>query len=43
MASWGKLTYAQKQCVSATGKLMQQTAMVESGARIGIAVFWRCG
>lgn len=37
MASWGKLTYAQKQCVSATGKLMQQTGMVDRGARIGIA------
>ncbi|WP_419788074.1 tRNA lysidine(34) synthetase [Pseudodesulfovibrio sp.] len=38
MASWGKLTFAQKQCVTATGKLMQRTGMVESGARIGIAV-----
>ena len=37
MASWGKLTYAQKQCVSATGKLMQRTGMVDRGARIGIA------
>ncbi|QJB57943.1 tRNA 2-thiocytidine biosynthesis TtcA family protein [Pseudodesulfovibrio sp. zrk46] len=37
MASWGKLTFAQKQCVSATGKLMQKTDMVSSGARIGIA------
>ena len=37
MASWGKLTYAQKKCVSATGKLMQQTDMVSRGARIGIA------
>ncbi|CCH47427.1 tRNA lysidine(34) synthetase [Pseudodesulfovibrio piezophilus] len=37
MASWGKLTFAQKKCVSATGKLMQQTDMVSPGARIGIA------
>ncbi|MEF2231315.1 MAG: tRNA 2-thiocytidine biosynthesis TtcA family protein [Pseudodesulfovibrio sp.] len=37
MASWGKLTYAQKQCVSATGKLMQRTGMVHDGARIGVA------
>jgi tRNA(Ile)-lysidine synthase TilS/MesJ len=37
MASWGKLTFAQKQCVSATGKLMQSTGMVSSGARIGVA------
>lgn len=38
MASWGKLTFAQKQCVSATGKLMQQTNMVTSGARVGMAI-----
>ena len=38
MASWGKLTFAQKQCVSATGKLMQQTGMVSHGSRIGLAV-----
>ncbi|WP_319467170.1 tRNA 2-thiocytidine biosynthesis TtcA family protein [uncultured Pseudodesulfovibrio sp.] len=37
MASWGKLTFAQKNCVSATGKLMQKTNMVSHGARIGIA------
>ncbi|WP_285905769.1 tRNA lysidine(34) synthetase [Pseudodesulfovibrio pelocollis] len=37
MASWGKLTFAQKKCVSATGKLMQGTGMVQHGARIGIA------
>ncbi|BBD07968.1 tRNA lysidine(34) synthetase [Desulfovibrio ferrophilus] len=37
MARWGKLTYAQKQCLGATGKLMQQTEMVYPGARIGIA------
>lgn len=38
MASWGKLTFAQKKCVSATGKLMQQTDMVSHGARIGVAI-----
>lgn len=38
MASWGKLTYAQKQCVSATGKLMQQTGMVSQDSRIGLAI-----
>lgn len=38
MGSWGKLTFAQKQCVSATGKLMQKTEMVWPGARIGLAV-----
>lgn len=38
MASWGKLTFAQKTCVSATGKLMQQTGMVEHGSRIGVAI-----
>lgn len=37
MASWGKLTFAQKKCVSATGKLMQMTGMVSHGARIGVA------
>jgi len=37
MASWGKLTFAQKKCVSATGKLMQKTEMVHPGARIGVA------
>lgn len=37
MASWGKLTFAQKKCVSATGKLMQRTEMVSKGARIGVA------
>lgn len=37
MASWGKLTFAQKQCVSATGKLMQRTDMVHADARIGVA------
>jgi len=38
MASWGKLTFAQKKCVTATGKLMQQTGMVSGGARIGLAI-----
>jgi len=38
MASWGKLTFAQKKCVTATGKLMQQTGMVSDGARIGLAI-----
>lgn len=33
-----KLTYAQKQCVSAAGKLMQQTEMIYPGARIGVAM-----
>ena len=37
MASWGKLTFAQKQCVTATGKLMQRTGMVGAGARVGVA------
>jgi tRNA(Ile)-lysidine synthase TilS/MesJ len=37
MASWGKLSFAQKKCVSATGKLMQKTEMVSPGARIGMA------
>jgi len=38
MASWGKLTFAQKNCVSATGKLMQKTDMVSRGSRIGLAI-----
>lgn len=38
MARWGKLTYAQKQCLGATGKLMQQTGMIQPGSRIGVAV-----
>ncbi|GAB7024067.1 tRNA lysidine(34) synthetase [Salidesulfovibrio brasiliensis] len=37
MGSWGKLSYAQNQCVKATGKLMQGLDMVRPGARIGIA------
>lgn len=38
MGSWGKLSFAQKKCVSMTGKLMQGTNMVSSGARIGMAI-----
>lgn len=38
MARWGKLTFAQKKCVSTTGMLMQKTEMVSEGSRIGIAV-----
>lgn len=37
MAQWGKLTYAQKQCLGAVGKLMQTTSMLHPGARIGVA------
>ena len=33
-----KMSYAQKKCVATTGMLMQKTAMVSPGARIGIAV-----
>jgi tRNA(Ile)-lysidine synthase TilS/MesJ len=38
MASWGKLTFAQKQCVSLTGKLMQRTEMVAPHSRVGMAI-----
>lgn len=38
MAKWGKLSFAQKKCVSTVGMLMQKTEMVHDGARIGIAV-----
>ena len=38
MASFGKLSFAQKQCVAGVGKLMQQSAMVFEGARVGVAV-----
>ena len=38
MAQWGKLTFAQKNCLSATGKLMQKTAQLTPGARVGVAV-----
>ncbi|WP_018123982.1 tRNA lysidine(34) synthetase [Desulfovibrio oxyclinae] len=37
MGSWGKLSYAQNQCVKATGKLMQKLDMVHPGAKVGIA------
>ncbi|WP_461210627.1 tRNA lysidine(34) synthetase [Desulfocurvus sp. DL9XJH121] len=37
MSQRGKLSYAQKQCLGAVGKLMQQTAMIHPGARIGVA------
>ena len=38
MAQWGKLKYAQKQCLGQSGKLIQETGMVYPGARVGIAV-----
>ena len=38
MGNWGKLSYAQKQCVSATGMLTQKTGMFSPNARIGLAV-----
>ena len=33
-----RLTFAQKRCIALTGKLMQNTAMIGPGARIGVAV-----
>lgn len=33
-----KLSYAQEVCVKAAGKAMQTTGMLESGARVGVAV-----
>ena len=33
-----KLSYAQKQCIGSAGKLMQETAMIHPGARIGVAM-----
>lgn len=33
-----KFTFAQKTCVSAVGKLMQRSAMLAPGARVGVAV-----
>jgi tRNA 2-thiocytidine biosynthesis protein TtcA len=33
-----KLTFAQRTCVGKTGRLMQQCRMIDSGARIGVAV-----
>ncbi len=38
MAQWGKLKFAQQNCLGQTGKLMQQTGMAWPGARIGLAV-----
>lgn len=38
MSGFGKLSYAQKKCVSTVGMLMQKTDMVGPGARIGVAV-----
>lgn len=38
MSGFSKLSFAQKKCVSAVGKLMQKTAMAGPGARIGVAV-----
>ncbi len=38
MAGFGKLTFAQKKCVSGVGMLMQKTNMAGPGARIGVAV-----
>ncbi|WP_027180448.1 tRNA lysidine(34) synthetase [Maridesulfovibrio bastinii] len=38
MAKWGKLSFAQKKCVSTIGMLMQKTEMVSEGSRVGIAV-----
>ncbi|MFW5837110.1 MAG: tRNA lysidine(34) synthetase [Desulfovibrionaceae bacterium] len=33
-----RLSFAQKSCLAACGKLMQQTAMADAGSRIGVAV-----
>lgn len=38
MARFGKLNFAQKQCVAKAGLLMQRTAMLYAGARIGVAM-----
>lgn len=37
MSRFGKLSFAQKKCVSTVGMLMQKTAMAGPGARIGVA------
>ncbi len=37
MEKRSRLTYAQKQCLGAVGKLMQQGKMIYPGARIGVA------
>lgn len=38
MAQWGKLKFAQQNCLGQAGKLMQRTGMAWPGARIGLAV-----
>jgi len=38
MRALRSLSYAQKACLSKTGKLMYETSMLHSGARIGVAV-----
>ncbi|MBG0777752.1 MAG: tRNA 2-thiocytidine biosynthesis protein TtcA [Desulfovibrionaceae bacterium] len=38
MSRLSGLTFAQKQCVTSAGKLMQDTAMIGPGARVGVAV-----
>ncbi|MDR3641345.1 MAG: tRNA 2-thiocytidine biosynthesis TtcA family protein [Humidesulfovibrio sp.] len=38
MSGFGKLSFAQKKCVSTVGMLMQKTGMAGPGARIGVAV-----
>jgi tRNA(Ile)-lysidine synthase TilS/MesJ len=38
MAQWGKLSFAQKNCLSAVGKLMQKSGQIAPGARVGVAV-----
>ncbi|MBN2141312.1 MAG: tRNA 2-thiocytidine biosynthesis TtcA family protein [Desulfovibrionaceae bacterium] len=38
MAGWGKLTFAQKKCVSTVGLAMHRTQMVRPGSRVGVAV-----
>ncbi len=37
MGRFAKLSFAQKTCVASAGRLMQTTAMVQPGARIGVA------
>ena len=38
MSGFGKLSFAQKKCVSTVGMLMHKTGMAGPGARIGVAV-----
>lgn len=38
MAGFGKLSFAQKKCVSTVGMLMQKIGMAGAGARIGVAM-----